>query len=253
MLKIWMAVLTILYLDTAVFSQAGGLREWKWRDNRIVLEYQIHEQHAAGNAALVLPFYVIGWSRAGMIAVMELGSGPGTAQTTRMRLRVVNLLNDRTVYDQTFYDSRLFEDPYWAFREFLPVFENELKDYGIAAGSAALGQFPLYLMGPHDSDIELSVKAEYDNLPVKNGQYISNVRLTAFKEAYGLETTASVIMTEKNPIRWRNFTAAGYIRSPFEERIAVICVAAAEKEDGTPYNELKLIGCHLHRGFKVRR
>lgn len=240
--KVFLLLLCALSLCVSTVFAAGG---WNWQDNMI--RVWIPLQTDVGGFS-IYDFYVIGWSKTGYIAVMQVSTDSGMrgGELTSVRVFIQNLVNDQIVFDWSGMKENVTLKPEQAWIAFSDQFQDSLKKFEILSGSASLEQFPV--MNLENSGEAVQIKVDKKNGDDDSYSLLKSVRVTASKK----DGRCAVILNENNPDYWADFMIAGYIRNPFEPRIAVVGIVTSPPFENEYSYQLKLIGCHLNKGFSIR-
>lgn len=239
--KVFLLLLCALSLCVSTVFPAGG---WNWQNNLITcqLPWVFDESKKREES-----FYVIGWSKNSLIAIMEYRSGQdetGGGSTT-LRVFVQNLVNDQIVYKwgETLYDRELSVSEAWNLLQ--GRFSGSLRDLGIISAAAVLNSGPAITALPDGTKASVTLR-KTEQADRETG-FIRSVVINADSSAGG---TARIYNQKSGNEYMKYFTIAGYLTSPFEPRIAVVSYEIYLFPGSEYRYSLVLTGCHLNKGFK---
>jgi len=219
-------------------------------------EYYI--KHDYGWETLITEgFYPIGWSKDGKFAYYS-EPGDEACGCYFAKLVILDLVSDKTLwsfdYDSSDAEGKGRKHPpttinaLW--REKRKLFNGKLSEYGIVAQrSFNLRLFPINQAGDQLTT-ELKIKENKDEETRPYGivnqatlQLISkrNGKKIILDKTYGKET-------DPEPLEMK---VLGYLKSPFEPRIAVMLIEIQRGYEGPPHTtQIKIVGSGLSSGFK---
>ncbi len=185
---------------------------------------------------------VIGWSQDGKIAyVTWKDSSDGYGPCADLKVVVQSLVSDKILWSYDFFDdySGAFEE---VWKAQYPNFYRKLQEYGIVEHDTPLRSFP----------------AEYDRWTVtcevetiegnqEYGDYDIDYELRAVSPGRGVK----VIHSGNGVQGLQQAVVYGYLRSPYEDRIAVVLLEIYRGWEGPPSPvEPVIVGCNLKSGFQ---
>lgn len=148
--------------------------------------------------------YALGWSPDNRFAYLERR---GVDSGTRVRLRVLDTVDDTIVFDKEWpgWTSDDDRDAWWSAHE--AEVDTVFTRFGLQPTDRQLGQFPLI------------VDNEYYTLvlrPGHSGGWIDRLELVVHSTGRGLKTVRD------GEGFWRWATLLGFVPSPFENRVALV-------------------------------
>lgn len=208
---------------------------------------RLYESDSNGNSQAIefRDLYFIGWSRDSKIAyVTWKGEEDALGACSDLRVFVQDLTTDNIVWKYSYFKEG--EESTFAnvWREHLPEFEAKLREYGIVGTEERLHYFPLTIDN-RSIDCEAVLDADPD---INETDYSAKDYRIIARSAPGGE---KVLSSATNVMGLVGVDVYGYVRSPYEDRIAVLAVLYYRGWEGPPLPaEPTLIGCHLSRGFR---
>lgn len=180
--------------------------------------------------------FVLGWSRANALAVLERRSlSPGEKET---RIRVVDLVEDKVLAEEHWADwgDETQMAAWWQHRE--PQVDGIFRRFDLTPTTWQLGAFPLIL------DNEFYTPVLRRVIDSGDSRWITQLEILIHSTGRGLKTVKVV------DGYWRWATLLGFVPSPFENRLAVVLLVqpvgwAGEKQ---PLRFL-VTGLSLKAGF----
>jgi hypothetical protein len=201
-------------------------------------------------------FYPIGWSRDGKFAYY-LEPVDEACNCYFAKLFILDLRTDKVLwsfdYDSEFIDEEMKKQRPYSFdtlwRANRKLFSDKLREHGIEPqGRFALLSFPINYKGDRLT-ANLQTK-EKENLTEEDRWYgvINKATLRFNSRRNGTKTILDHTYTEWMPLY---VGAVGYVKSPFEPRIAVVLVEISRGYEGPPHvGHVKIVGANLETGFK---
>jgi hypothetical protein len=179
--------------------------------------------------------YALGWSRANAFAVLERRSGTDAPPTAR--LKVLDLVSDRILFEQEWPDWGPPEarDAWW--QEKQADVEAVFRRFDLVPTDRQLGVFPAILDN------------EFYTLALRAGRsadqaWITRLELVVHSTGRGLKVVGD------GQGYWRWATLLGFVPSPFENRVAVILLVQPAGWQGAQQPLRFLVtGLSLKAGF----
>ncbi len=226
-----------------------------------------------------IELYPIGWSRKGLFAYIAMSYQNDGRAAQQYALTIFDAVQDTVAYEHVIVPSdrpavdELGLNPLryvWAYGS--AAYHDKLqamgiipyRDSGLPAGQKPFGAFPFTSLGAtYAASVTLSPPAGTDPVPF-------SVRRSITVKAQSASKGSKTVTTLKDR-RIRNATIAGWLKSPFEDRIAIIVEMQVYERDWesppefdasgkplpdgpiTPYYPSTgyfLTGCNLKVGFK---
>ncbi len=192
--------------------------------------------------------YPIGWSRTGRFAYIR-EQEQDAAGFTEFTLVVQNMITDAVIASFTAQD---FDNiiQFWSNKS--EHFSQILNEHGIVQHQKfKLMTFPL-THGKDTINVELrhseQLPEKTDNLPIMGSVYLIPTQVQAIIESklHGKKQ----VYSEKFSIKVK-VSVAGYLKNPYEDRIALVLRYETPGQHGTPphYVHNVFVGVHLEKGF----
>ena len=207
-----------------------------------------------GQELIVERFYPIGWASDGKFAYY-VEPGDEACGCYFAKLIIKDLKTDAVLW-QFDYDSSDLEDTMkartpqslaalWRYKR--DLFNSKLREHNIKAqGAFALQSFPLNYEG---DQLTTDLKTKETGQDQAYG-IISNAVLQLSSKRKGKKTIFEKTYKEDDPMPL-DMKVLGYLKSPFEPRIAVVLVDVLRGYEGPPHvTHVQIIGSSLDTGFK---
>lgn len=183
-------------------------------------------------------FYPIGFSEDGLFAYALYDDYiEGVGDCTRLHVIIQDLVTDDIEYEYTYMEefTALPFETVWEMT--YEEFDNQFATYQIKNDDLKMETFPIV----HETDtLTYEFALEFDEMNM-----IDSFKLKIDSVKNGTKTIHRQRKTEAV-----NVEIAGYIDSPYEDRVAVIMIKTFKGEDGPPLPVTVFpVGCHLEKGF----
>lgn len=215
--------------------------------SQVKLSEQEHSNQDKGYD--IVKFYPIGWSKDGRIAFIEYVSN---SAVEFWELNIQSLVNDSIVFSEQIHDSYDLHPNQptinlaYIWEENKDTFEKALNRYQII-------QQDSFLLLPYP------IITEHDNLWIN----VTYTEADLYEDlSYSIEGHLQLdlllLNTQKSKTIYKGDHLAmgmdlpGYLKSPFEERVAILLATITPGQHFSPPHEVRfqLIGAHLLDGFK---
>jgi len=207
-----------------------------------------------GEELIIERFYPIGWSKDGKLAYY-LEPGDEACGCYYAKLIIRDLKTDKVLWQFDYDSSDLQEtlkkrtpeslSALWRYKR--DLFNSKLREYDIKApGQFALLLFPI----SYDGDQLTTLLNTKETAEDQTYGIISNALLQVTSKRKGKKTTwGKTYKTEDGlPL---DLKVLGYLKSPFEPRIAVILIDVWRGYEGPPHvTHTTVVGSSLDTGFK---
>ena len=202
---------------------------------------------------IIEEFYPIGWSKDGKFAYYT-EPGDEACGCYFAKLFIVDTVSDKVLWSFE-YSGLDDEDPekpkYRAitdlWRKNRQLFSDKLNQYGIVAlARPALLTFPINHAGDRLST-GIKIEEETDE-EKRNYSVVKKATLRMTSTRSGAKTIYEEVHPEYGPL---TVEVLGYLRSPYEPRVAVVLAEVWRGYEGPPHTtHLKVVGASLTAGFK---
>lgn len=207
-----------------------------------------------GEVLVTEELYPIGWSKDGKFAYYS-EPGDEACGCYFANLVILDLVNDKVLWSFKYDGSDDAEKKgapksiraLW--RKNRKLFSDKLRTYGIEPGrSFALGTFPFMWKGARlMADVKLKEKTDEDSRLYGTVTHAS-VQLISRREGRKTVWDHAFSQDETYPL---DLDVVGYVKSPFEDRIAIILIQVFRGYEGPPHStNIEVAGASLSRGFK---
>jgi hypothetical protein len=201
-------------------------------------------------------FYPIGWSKDGNFAYY-VEPVDEACNCYFARLDILDLKTDKVLwsfdYDSEFIDEEMKKQRPWSFdtlwKANQKLFSDKLREHGIEQqGRFQLLSFPIAYKGDQlTADLKTKNKEKATEEESWYG-IINKATLQMTSKSQGRKTILEQSYPEAMPLY---VGVVGYVKSPFEPRIAVILMEITRGYEGPPHTgQVKIAGAHLETGFK---
>ena len=198
-------------------------------------------------------FYPIGWSKDGKFAYY-VEPVDEACDCYFAKLFILDLKNDKILWSFD-YNSEFLEEAKEAKRPYSfatlwnankKQFSEKLREHGIVQQHRfALLSFPISYMGDRLTT-ELKLKEIGDEEARLYG-VVNRATLLVRSQRKGRKTVLDETFSEVRPLDLR---VVGYVKSPYEPKIAIILVAVYRGYEGPPHvGEVKIVGATLASGY----
>lgn len=201
-------------------------------------------------------FYPIGWSKEGNFAYY-LEPVDEACNCYFAKLVILDLKTDKVLwsfdYDSDFIDEEMKAKRPWSFDTLWKanekLFSDKLREHGIEPqGRFQLLAFPITYKG--DRLTPTLTTKEKENATEEESWYglVDKVTLQLNSRRDGKKTILEQAYPEGRPLY---VGVVGYVKSPFEPRIAVVLIEIHRGYEGPPHvGQVKIAGASLETGFK---
>jgi hypothetical protein len=264
---LWLAVLTamilaITFFGDRVYAQNERAGPWYGKPLQLKLEgttkgrFREYYRQRPGEDFAIESFYPIGWSKDGKFAyyVEPVDEACGCYFA---KLLILDLKTDKVLWEFK-YDSEDLEDAKKAGRPYSlnslwqvnrKLFSDKLKENGIVPQVRFnLLEFPINYRGDRlTAHLQTKEKEDADAEARLYG-VINRATLQISSKRNGKKTILDQPYLDGSPLY---VGVVGYVKSPFEPRIAVVLTQIYRGYEGPPHvGELKIVGASLETGFK---
>jgi hypothetical protein len=207
-----------------------------------------------GEVLVTEEFYPIGWSKDGKFAYYS-EPGDEACDCYFAKVVILDLVNDKLLWSFKYDGSDDTERKgapksiraLWGQNR--KLFSDKLRAYGIEPGSRfALGMFPFAWKGTRlMADVKLKEKTD-DDSRLYGTVTQASVQLTSRREGKKTVWDHAFSEDETFPL---DVDVVGYVKSPFEDRIAMILIEVYRGYEGPPHaTNIEVAGASLSSGFK---
>lgn len=205
------------------------------------------DYYDSSSVAVITKFYPIGWSKKGVFAYVTSFYSDATAKS-EVTLVVLDLKTDRLIsylLEEIDADNNSAASSFWSNNA--DTISKLMNTYAIVMSKADVSEFPY-----NDKQEKLTVEiwdiCRSKEIVVENFTKADTVNVFAQKGS-GSKLLGSYLAT----YLCGTVEVSGYLKSPFEERIAVILTSWSPGWEGPPKTVSVMIrGCHLINGFTDR-
>jgi hypothetical protein len=261
-LSLILIILALMVSGLTLRARSARQRAFYSKPHEVKLEwtakklFRDYHRNYPGQNFLVENFYPIGWSKDGKFAYyaepVDEACGCYFA-----KLRILDLKTDKVLWSFDYEgdgsgEARKSAKPYsfdTLWRANRKLFSDKLREHAIEPqGRAALLSFPIHHKGDRlTADLKLKEK---ENATEEERLYgvVSRSTLQFYSRRSGKKTILDSSYPEWRPL---HVGILGYVKSPFEPRVAVILVEINRGYEGPPHvGRVKIAGAHLETGFK---
>ena len=256
-------LLVMLFVLTGLCFTAGAesikninLEDYKLSDEATAYALRNDEKHAYCIYADKVNMYILGWSKDGKFAFVENRAIDGRGGND-LYFNIIDLVTDETVcrkemIDYYDYDKAIDENyipTYKSFEDCLKSnaeeFDRLLKENGIILKPAKFEKMPVIWVSKNNKTEEVTFKVNKtgEGKPAFVYSETLNYEIVAEKKSGG----SKIIKSEENRESYFVYPV-GYIKSPYENRVAVVLTNASFVFEGSELF-VEFAGCNLSVGF----
>lgn len=252
MKKIFLAILLSFFFITNVFSQSVkniNLKEYELSDKNeevFLAECETHGENYFDGVNIVygksVEVYILGWSKDGKLAVLENREVDGRGGYD-LYFTIFDTVEDEKVYFHNFefYDENENCTVAQCVQNNYKQIDDVLKKYGIIFQKTASQSLPAKING---DEFTFNVKV------IKNEPSEYGIGFTLSYDIEAIKNNKSKkTITEVRDKFCNKVVVTGYLKNPYENRIAVIVLSSKYVFEGSEL-ELAFYGCNLAKGFK---
>lgn len=261
-LNLWWHLFIVLFVLTGLCFSAGAesiknikLEDYKLSDEATEYALRNDEKHAYCIYADKVNMYILGWSKDGKFAFVEDRAIDGRGGND-LYFNIIDLVTDETVCRKEmidYYDfdkaGETFIPAYESFEDCLKSnaeeFDRLLKQNGIILKPAKFEKMPVVWVSKDNKTEEVTFKVNKtgEGKPAFIYSETLNYEIVAEKKSGG----SKIVKSEKNRESYFVYPV-GYIKSPYENRVAVVLTNASFVFEGSELF-VEFAGCNLSVGF----
>ncbi len=193
---------------------------------------------------LISYFLPIGWSKSGKFAYITEPADEACG-CYFFEIAIMDLVTDKLIWNWKFEGEDQVETIQSVWTKNLKLFENKLNEYGIIQ----LNEFKLQKTSFESDDKQYNIELFTESNKNWDFENLQTLRIDVKSQELGQKTITNYNLKEYDFVLEAGLS--GHIKSPFEDRIAVIYYQVIRGWEGPPnVIKFKITGSHLNVRFK---